>query len=71
VLRWRCCSTKRSSPAASAASATGWPSAREAWRLWGEAHRSVPLALALEAPAAGDAPARLQAAFATPASAAA
>ena len=44
---------------------------REAWRLWGEAHRSVPLALALEAPAAGDAPARLQAAFATPASAAA
>jgi hypothetical protein len=44
---------------------------REAWRLWGEAHGSVPLALALEGPAAADAPARLQAAFAAPASAAA
>jgi len=44
---------------------------REAWRLWGEAHGCVPLALPLEAPAAADAPARLQAAFAAPASAAA
>ncbi len=44
---------------------------RDAWRLWGEAHGSVPLALALEEPAAVDAPARLQAAFAAPASAAA
>ena len=42
---------------------------REAWRLWGEAHGCVPLALPLEAPAAADAPARLQAAFAAPASA--
>ena len=42
---------------------------REAWRLWGEAHGSVPLALPLEGPAAADAPARLQAAFAAPASA--
>jgi len=41
---------------------------REAWRLWGEAHGSVPLALALEGPAAAEAPARLQAAFAAPAS---
>ena len=39
---------------------------RDAWRLWGEAHGSVPLALPLEGPAAADAPARLQAAFAAP-----
>jgi hypothetical protein len=40
---------------------------RDAWRQWGEAHRSRPLALALEGKAAPDAPARLQAAFAAPA----
>ena len=39
---------------------------REAWRQWGEAHGSRPLALALEGEAAADAPARLQAAFAAP-----
>ena len=44
---------------------------REAWRLWGEAHGSVPLALALDGPTTVDAPARLQAAFAAPASASA
>jgi len=42
---------------------------REAWRQWGEAHGSRPLALALEGPAAADAPARLEAAFAAPAAA--
>jgi len=39
---------------------------RDAWRRWGEGHHSVPLALALESPAAADAPARLLAAFAAP-----
>lgn len=36
---------------------------REAWREWGAAHGSVPLALALEGPPAADVSARLQSAF--------
>ena len=42
---------------------------RDAWRRWGEALGTVPVALALDGPAAADASTRLQAAFAAPAGA--
>ena len=66
--RWRCCSTNRSRPPLRPRRRP-LAQRREAWRLWGEAHGSVPLALALEGSTTADASARLQAAFAAPASA--